>query len=402
MSSNSLRAFARSLRFRIDRLRAKSTYKKMFTGNIEHLTFSKSSHDRPHVLFVTSNGAGMGHITRCLAIARSGREGFEASFVTLSTSAEVIGRQGFEYIQFASAGTAGQAARVWNNNFYQFFKTLTRKNHFDAVVFDGTWIYRGIRDVLDENSDLKLIWLRRGLWKKSATVHQLPEMEAYCSRVLTPWDIGEQLDQGPLAQIYTHTPVRGIVLSSGDLLDRETALEALDLDKNKKYVLVQLGAGNINDISDIRSKVTDSIKEHSRGEVITVIASSPISNREQRDMNSITIRKYPLSPYLRGFEFIVSAAGYNSIHEIAKWDIPSLVIPNLASSTDDQLTRANALYDGVNHFTALSDTDIDVSICALLRKPEVSSDGRGNSANYSELIDSGDQAAQEIIDTIRF
>ncbi|HJX76998.1 glycosyltransferase [Glutamicibacter sp.] len=401
MSSTSLRAVARSLRFTVDRLRAISTYKNLFNGNVENLTFSKPALDMPHVLFITSNGAGMGHITRCLAVAKSGSEDFHASFVTLSTSAEVIAQQGFEYLHFASAGTTGQPARLWNNNFYQFFNVLTRRNHFDAVVFDGTWIYRGLRDVLDKKPSLKLIWLRRGLWKKTASIEQLPEMEAYCARILTPWDVGDRLDDGPLSHRKTQTLVQGIVLSNSALLSRKSALEELALDPDGNYALVQLGAGNINDISDIRQKVTAAIQEQSRGAVMPVIASSPLSNHVQGDENSITVRKYPISPYLRAFDFVVSAAGYNSIHEIIKWDVPSLVIPNLNASTDDQKTRADALCDDVKHFTALSDSEIYTYIAALLDRSSRGCDSTTQTDGYPQFIDSGEEAAQAISETIR-
>ncbi|MGV2854629.1 hypothetical protein ACNPON_08510 [Glutamicibacter sp. AGC13] len=399
MSSNSLRVIVRSLRIKFDRLRAISTYKYMFSGNVDGLTFSKGS-EKPHVLFVTSNGAGMGHITRCLAIASSGRAAFQSSFVTLSTSAEVIGKQGFEYLHFASSGTTGQPARVWNNNFYHFFNQLLRRNKFDAVVFDGTWIYRGLRDVLDNNPDVKLIWLRRGLWKKSASVEQLPEMEAYCTKILTPWDIGQHLDHGALSRVNTQTPVRGIVLSEGALLSREVALDELELDPSKHYALIQLGAGNINDISETRKKVIEVIQKLSNGLVIPVIASSPLSGQTQSEFSLKTIRKYPISPYLLAFDFVVSAAGYNSIHELIRWSIRSLVIPNLDASTDDQKARAYALQDGENHFTALTDAEIESGISALLIKNVEASEPQSSDTVYSKFIDSGDNAAQVISETV--
>ncbi|WP_161567479.1 glycosyltransferase [Glutamicibacter sp. HZAU] len=371
----------------------------MYSGNVDGLKFSKPS-GTPHVLFVTSNGAGMGHITRCLAIAKSGTAQFQSSFVTLSTSAEVIGEQGFEYLHFASSGTTGQPARIWNNNFYQFFNQLTRLNKFDAVVFDGTWIYRGLRDVLDKCPELRLIWLRRGLWKQTARIDQLPAMEGYCSKILTPWDVGESLDQGALSKVRTQTPVRGIVLSDGELLPRDVALEKLDLDSSKHYALIQLGAGNINDISDTRKKVSEAIRNLSNGSVIPILASSPLSQQSQCEYDPRTIRKYPISPYLRAFDFVVSAAGYNSIHELIRWNIRSLVIPNLDANTDDQQARAYALQDEMNHFTAITDSDILTGISSLLRKEAEISATESASIKYSKFIDSGYDAARAISETI--
>ncbi len=397
MSSYSIRAIARSLRFNIDRLRAISTYKNMFSGNIADLQFTTQYSELPHVLFVTSNGAGMGHITRCLAIAKSGANAFRSSFVTLSTSAEVVGREGFEYLHFASAGTSGQAARAWNNNFYQFFRTLLKTNDFDVIVFDGTWIYRGLREVLDSNKDIKLIWLRRGLWKKSAPIDQLEAMESYCTRIISPWDIGGQLDVGPLASRNTHTSVRGIVMSEHEPMQRTQALQELGLDPCNRYVLVQLGAGNINDISNLRKMVCAQVLEKSNGLVTPIIASSPLSKKNSATTSDAAmIQRYPISPYLRGFDFVVSAAGYNSVHEIVRWNIPSLVIPNTKASTDDQETRSRALHDNVRHFHASTEDEISWGISALLSQSEETNINLNGASENMQNIDSGEEAATVI------
>ena len=52
------------------------------------------------VLFVTSNGTGLGHLTRSMAIARRLRSGLEPFFITFSAGAPVVREQGFpvEYI----------------------------------------------------------------------------------------------------------------------------------------------------------------------------------------------------------------------------------------------------------------------------------------------------------------
>ncbi len=49
---------------------------------------------------------------------------------------------------------------------------------------------------------------------------------------------------------------------------------------------------------------------------------------------------YPLSRYLRAFDAAVVAAGYNSYHEMVMAGVPAAYVPNLATTTDDQLARA--------------------------------------------------------------
>ena len=49
----------------------------------------------------------------------------------------------------------------------------------------------------------------------------------------------------------------------------------------------------------------------------------------------------PLAPYLAAFDGVVSAAGYNSFHELMQlFDGPVLLVPRQHSQLDDQTARA--------------------------------------------------------------
>ncbi|MEZ5670224.1 MAG: glycosyltransferase [Alphaproteobacteria bacterium] len=47
-----------------------------------------------------------------------------------------------------------------------------------------------------------------------------------------------------------------------------------------------------------------------------------------------------LPRYLRAFDFAVSAAGYNSFHELAQSELPTLVVVQMTAEMDDQGARA--------------------------------------------------------------
>lgn len=406
MRCGSIRGFARNLRYGFDRARAKLSYMALVDGNVNELRFHQMSNDAPNVLFVTSNGAGMGHITRCLAIATAGRARFHSSFITLSSSAAVVGDQGFEYLYFQSAAKTGQPARLWNNHFYQFMMSVLNRNHFDAVVFDGTWVYRGLEEALDRFKDTRLIWLRRGLWKKDARADQLIRMEARSDGIISPWDVGCSYEDGPLKGNSNSTVVNGIVyLPMTEPYGREEALLALDLDAGARYALIQLGAGNINDITDVRSQVMADISAIGQNGIVPVMAISPLST-EKFEVDGVRIlRQYPLSPYLAAFDFVVSAAGYNSVHEIVRWNIPSLIIPNELASTDDQLARARGASDLPFCIMASSIADIRNGITQLVNG---SYDGsavamsRNHQHHKAVLdIDGGEQAAEIVFDMIQ-
>ena len=48
------------------------------------------------------------------------------------------------------------------------------------------------------------------------------------------------------------------------------------------------------------------------------------------------VRDFPLSRRFRAFDLAVSAAGYNSFHELLRFGVPTLFIPNQDTALDDQ------------------------------------------------------------------
>jgi UDP:flavonoid glycosyltransferase YjiC (YdhE family) len=61
------------------------------------------------------------------------------------------------------------------------------------------------------------------------------------------------------------------------------------------------------------------------------------SNRTRADVH--VIREFPLSRRFRAFDLSVSACGYNSFHELLRFGIPTLFIPNQNTALDDQQGR---------------------------------------------------------------
>ena len=54
----------------------------------------------------------------------------------------------------------------------------------------------------------------------------------------------------------------------------------------------------------------------------------------------VTLRGFPIARYYRAFDFCISAAGYNSFHELLSAGVPTLFVPNEDSEMDDQGARA--------------------------------------------------------------
>lgn len=395
-----LRNIARVARQEWRATRARRAFPSMVSGSISGLGSKSGSLGKPKVLFVTSNGAGMGHLTRCLAIATSGAASFESSFITLSTSAPIIERFGFRFLQFQSHGSSNLSSGEWNARFEAFMDEALREYAPDAIVFDGTWIYRGLMQAA-KRSTAKFVWLRRGLWKPSSNIMQLEEASKFCSLIITPRDIAEGLDEGPLSQRTDFVSVPAITLTSPDsVLSASEAKEALGLERNRRYALIQLGAGNINDIASLRSFVVSHILK-SDPDVVPVVAISPLAvNNELVAGDAIRIQQYPIAQLSNAFEFVATAAGYNSVHEAARFHLPGLVIPNMATGTDDQYLRAMAFQEQGFGYMAQDLAGIEDGLNKLLDPRNRISVMPKTFIDSNSTFDSGQGAAMQIINII--
>lgn len=296
------------------------------------------------VLFVSSNGAGMGHLTRLLAMARRAPSSVQPLFLSLSQAVPVVGREGFPFEYFPSRGAMGVPTREWNPMFAVRFRQALREHHPAAVVFDGTWPYLGLMEVRPEFPDVRFVWSRRGMWRADTPPDQLDKSPAF-DLVVEPGEYAAAYDRGPTSRATDALRVAPVTyLDADDLLPREQAAAELGLDPARPAVLVTLGAGNINDLSSDLGVVVGALRRHS--DVQVAVTQPPIAGADSElDASVVRVQVYPLSRYLRAFDAAVAASGYNSFHELVGFGVPSLYLPNLDTRTDDQEGRARFAAD---------------------------------------------------------
>lgn len=308
--------------------------------------------------FVTSNGAGMGHLTRLLAVARRLDSDFESSFISMSQACGVVESYGMKFEYIPSKGDLGVSGPEWNDYFNtKFIEALDRiKPH--VVIFDGTWPYQGVAKAVS-TYDAKFVWMRRGMWRETTKPTSLIRNTNF-DLVIAPGDVASKYDRGPTSYTKDAKDVEPIVVMSRDeLLSRERARRELGYDLEDRIVLITLGAGNINSIDDDVQSVVDAVEklDHEWKIVIT----SPIISHGSSSMNNLhTISVYPLAKYARAFDFVVSATGYNSYHEWIAYGIPALWVPNRNTITDDQVGRAVFAHDIGIGYCAGDESDMSI------------------------------------------
>ena len=286
------------------------------------------------VVLMSSNGTGMGHLTRLLAYART-LEHVDVRFLSMSTAVPVVGRLGHRFEYLPSQGSTGLRAATWRRLFLDRLVEYLRRTSPDVVVFDGTHPYAGMDVAREVVPGAQWVWSRRAMWRPGRNVDQLAK-ESWFDLVLEPGDLAAASDRGATVG---RTALRvGPVTLTGveDLQGRAQARRDLGLPSDGPLALVSLGAGNINDTSGDLGAVVAGLSALGVGACVT---QAQIAEQAGRGLDVHYVQDFPISRRLAAFDVGVSAAGYNSFHENLRLGLPTLFVPNTHTNLDDQEAR---------------------------------------------------------------
>jgi UDP:flavonoid glycosyltransferase YjiC (YdhE family) len=290
------------------------------------------------VLFMTSNGTGLGHLTRSMAIARRLETGIEPAFFTLSAAAPVVRGQGFRVEYMGSYDTPGAGSHLqWSRRLRSRLEQLLADLAPSVLVFDGAHPYPAAVRAMRGAPELTTVWSRRPLWRPGRGRLILALATAF-DLVLEPGELAAGEDAGLTAarrdEAVDLDPV--VFCDPSELLPRAEAERQLDLEPGKVNVLVALGQGREVDAA-VRRCLARLAPEP--GVQVAALESS-ISSRLEVPEGVVLLRDtYPVSRYFRAFDFAVSAAGYNAYHELIAFAVPSVFVP-MPRELDDQEARA--------------------------------------------------------------
>ena len=140
-------------------------------------------------MLCTSNGVGLGHLSRVMAVARHLETDFDIVIFTLSAAVSIPVSQGFRTEYLRSHEYSEFDGTEWNRLLEQRLEHLHDLYEPQVVLFDGTHPYAGLCRYLSRHAELTRVWQRRGMWRPgegaSALVRALTSTSSW-SRVITP------------------------------------------------------------------------------------------------------------------------------------------------------------------------------------------------------------------------
>ncbi len=295
---------------------------------------------RDRVLFLTSNGTGLGHITRLLAVARHMPADLKPIFATFSQSSFVVRRAGYhvEHLPFhlyAECDVPG-----WNRWLAEELGQMLDFYAIRTVLFDGNVPYDGLLRAIGPRPEVTLVWCRRAMWQHFGWDHLL-RRSIYFDAIVEPGELSAPEDRGATAHARDGVTVVPPVtmIEETDLLDRAEARRRLDLDPERPAVLLQLGSGNNASIAATMDEIISELRGFADFQIVIaewLMTESPLDLWP--DVRRL--RHFPNAVYLRAFDFVISAAGYNSFHELLRLGVPAIFCPTEVQELDRQATRA--------------------------------------------------------------
>ncbi|AEV88177.1 glycosyl transferase [Actinoplanes sp. SE50] len=322
------------------------------------------------VLMLSDNGAGLGHLSRLMAIGRRLPEQHPAVIATQSYGASVAHREGFLTEYLPSRTVLGLAKQRWAGFLQARLEHLVDL-HRPAVVAVDSVPHEGIVAAAAARPDVTWVWVRRPMWRRGTGAEWIARGAAF-DRILEPGEFAAAVDRGPTvadrAGVHAVDPI--MLLDRADLAAPDEARAALGLEPGRPAALLQLGAGNINDIASPVGRIARQLREAG---FQVLLAESMIATEPMPPVPGATVVKvYPISRYLRGLDLVVSASGYNSFHELLAFGVPAVFVPNRETSLDDQVARARfAASSGAALWVEDPDSDELDRVLAEAVRPEV-------------------------------
>ena len=292
------------------------------------------------VVMFPTNGVGFGHFTRMLALAKRMKEkdpSLEIVFFTTMPTLHLLKPFGIPAHHISGPKYfKGVDSNEWNALLEEEL-TLCFETHKPSMfIFDGAFPYRGMLRAIQGRNAMKKLWMRRGMFRKGAKIPV--DSVQHFDTIIRPGDAidesTEEIEHG--LEVMTSSPI--VLLDKSELLTREQARYRLGIPLECRAVYVQLGAGQINDISSEIRMTLDALLKYENLHVI--LGESMIGDRIDIEMPNLhIIRDYPNSQYFNGFDAVIQAGGYNSFHETRAFGLQALFYPNMETGMDDQLAR---------------------------------------------------------------
>ena len=292
------------------------------------------------VISISTNGVGMGHLARQMAIGKHLAPNLTPVFLGFSQSISVVRQFGWmsEYLPYHS-GPAMHTG-YWNEWLVKALDAACKFYDPRALVLDANVPFDAFNALRDLHPGLPMIWVRRAMWGPGRDLAALERAHLF-DTVIEPGELAAAYDTGPTTQ--AHATVRQVdpihLVERDEMLSREEAAGELGISPDTQNVLLLPGAMNNFNTSQLWAGITQHLGNWPDTSVVA--AEWAISEQVVEWPAFVVQRKgFPYARWFNAFDFAVSAAGYNSFAELICLGLPTIFVPNENPLMDRQDLRA--------------------------------------------------------------
>lgn len=299
------------------------------------------------IVFVPTNGIGLGHAQRCAIVASAlASPRPRPVFAAFPSCTRMVKSYGFHVMPLIGRSTFH--AQSHEHDLANYLRLRALAAGARTLVFDGGYVFDSVyRTVLE--GDVRGIWIRRGLWQEGQNNSVALDREKCFERVIVPGEAFEELNATYSQGGHLH-PVGPIVqevrLDAGARADLRARLAERYDRPVERLVVSMLGAGVAAD-RRMQIQALSSLFER-RSDTLHLVVVWPSATLEPGWFawrNTRVVRTQHAAALAAASDLAVTASGYNSFHEALYNRVAAIFVPQLAPSTDDQHARARAACD---------------------------------------------------------
>lgn len=303
---------------------------------------------RDRIVFMPTNGVGLGHAQRCSLVAGELAQNPVASpvFAAFPSCLRLIKSYGFDVMPLVAKSPLH--AEPFANDVVNAVRLDHLLNRTAAFVFDGGYIFNSVVQTILGHR-MPSVWIRRGLWQPGQDNAAALDREKVFDRVIVPQEAFSELNEeySSGAHIVRVGPiVQQIDLSQTDRGSLRAGLSERFGLPFRHLVVTMLGGGVAADRSAQTTAVAASLAR--RSDVLHLVVVWPTATVDPGLFcwpNTRIVRTHHASVLAAAADLFVSAVGYNSFHEAMYNRIPTIFVPQMAAFMDDQRSRAVAAAD---------------------------------------------------------
>jgi len=317
-----------------------------------------------YVLFYTVNGLGLGHLTRCLSIARQLKKQDSSLiplFFTSSEGSDLLYQEGFAYYKVPSKTVAREtklSKRDLAISYSEMLTSIVNTYRPVALVVD-TFPLGSMNDLLSILG-LPLKWKKFFIHREQMNMDKNKiETQNFYDYIIAPHSKGTAKIPVPIAKKEDFFWSNEILIrEKSELQSREEIRKNMEVKEDENLILINLGGGG--DITTIENykQIFDLILNSSsliRQKKIRLLVPKPVlssinSTNELKEVfsklpsSTLSFSHFPLMELMPALDFAISAAGYNTFNELLSCGIPTIFVPK-SRGYDDQYGRAKRAFD---------------------------------------------------------